>query len=127
MARTDIPGAAFPQNNDDPSLDAPGERLFGLMSGHFAGGYDASAARLAMDRKRQVWLDRRGRLGGGVREAMQARISAGERETRDRLDDLARSVAMPVTEPGATVVSGRVLKDGIPQAGLSVSGVDRSG
>ncbi len=108
-------------------IDAPAERMYALLSGHFAGGYDAAAGRLAMDRKRRTWLERQGRLDPGAREAMDARIAGADREARSRLNDLGRAVAMPVPEAGAMVVSGRVLKDGRGQPGLTVSALDRGG
>lgn len=123
----DDPDEYTAQDDGGVKIDAPAERLFALMSGHFAGGYDASAARLAMDRKRLVWLERQGELAPAVREAMRARIAAGERETRARLDDLGRSVATPIPQADAMIVSGRVLDDGLGQSDLTVSALNRAG
>lgn len=109
------------------TVDAPAERMYALLSGHFAGGYDAAAGRLAMDRKRRTWLERQGRLDPGARVAMDARIAAADRDARSRLTDLGRAAAMPVPEAGAMVVSGRVIKDDIGQPGLTVSALDRAG
>ncbi|MFN3388427.1 MAG: PASTA domain-containing protein [Allosphingosinicella sp.] len=127
MASSNDKSEAAARQQDAPRIEAPAERLFALMSGHFAGGYDAAAARLAMDRKRRTWLERQGRLDPAARQAMEARIAAGDREAGARLDDLARSVAAAVPEAGTAIVSGRVLKDGIGQPGLTVSAVERRG
>lgn len=128
MARILNESEATSANGDGAAkIDAPAERLYALLSGHFAGGYDAAAARLAMDRKRLTWLEAQGRLDAGGREAMGARIAAGERQARSRLDDLGRAVAIPLPEADAMIVGGRVVKDGVGQPGLTVSALDRAG
>jgi len=113
--------------NGGEKIQAPGERIFALLTGHFAGGYDVAAARLAMDRKRRTWLERQGRLDAGARDTMNARVAAADRDARSRLTDLGRAVAMPVPQAGAMIVSGRVVKDGLGQPGLTVSALDRGG
>lgn len=108
-------------------IEAPAERLLALMTGHFAGGYDAAAARLTMDRKHRRWLEGQGRLSPAARAVMDARIEAGVRETGARLDDLGRAVAAPVPRAGTAMVSGRVVKDRTGQPGLIVSAIARGG
>jgi hypothetical protein len=127
MASTQEEQEAVSAQGDAARIDAPAERMYALLSGHFAGGYDAAAARLAMDRKRRTWLERQDRLDPRAAKAMDARIAAGDRDARSRLDDLGRAVAVPLPEAGAMVVSGRVMKDGTGQPDLTVSALDRAG
>lgn len=128
MASTEQEREAVSMSDDGGTkIDAPAERMYALLAGHFAGGYDAAAGRLAMDRKRRTWLERQGRLDPGAREAMDARIASADRDARSRLTDLGRAAAMPVPEAGAMIVSGRVVKDGLGQPDLSVSALDRAG
>ncbi|MBV8686496.1 MAG: PASTA domain-containing protein [Alphaproteobacteria bacterium] len=110
----------------DP-IQSPGDRLYALLSGHFAGGYDAAAARLAMDRKRRVWLEGQGRLDARTDAALEARIASGEQQARARLDDLAGAVATPVPQAGAMTLSGRVVRDGAGVPELTVSALDPKG
>lgn len=109
----------------DPA--APIAQVLSIAGGAKLAEMSIGLAVTGLGEKQRRWMEQRGRLDEGTARALDARIAADRARTASTAREVVSLAAIPTREAGGMGIGGQVTKAGVPQSGLVVSLVDRSG
>ena len=109
------------------AAEAVAAKILNLMGGSFASSFDVAAAAMTINRRQERWLDARGMDAPETREILRQRTTIAVAQAERDFANLARSSAVPVAEPNAIILSGRIVDPVADRKGLQVAALDRQG